>query len=388
MLATKKVAVLVESSTAYGRGILLGLTRYQREHRAWSISYQTPDKQQDLKAWISQWRGDGILARVPNESIAEELLALRCPLIDLAGGTQSLGFPEFGVDNREVAQTAYHYLSECGLDTFAFVGQDLGKYHYDDQRRDAFVEVVERHSHRCLEFQSPFRTGIDPSESLRRNLADWLRALPKPIGIFCCHDHVGHQVLEACHRAELRVPDEICVLGVGDDQYLCGLSLPHLSSIEINTERIGYEAAKLLQSMMQGDRSFDSPVTFAPAEVVVRESTDIFACENPQIAEAIRFVRKNACTGLTVDQIQEHVGISRATLFRGFKRVVGRSIKQEILRLQIEQAKIMLMHTTKPIYEIAEQTGFSESKYFATVFHKLAGTTPRQFRQSTKVSSP
>lgn len=384
MRELKLVAVIIETSTSYGRGLLRGISRFHREQRAWSVYFKPFSLNEALPTWVTSWKGDGILARVPNAEIGKKLLECRLPMIDLRGGALSIGLPPFGADNQAIAEAAYSHLSDCGLENFAFIGEPRNRFYYDDERCSAFADLVAKHGRKCFVFNHFMHRSDNGWESHVQQLMGWLEKLPKPVGVLCCHDDRGQQVLDACQRAGLGVPDEIAVLGVDNDEYLCGFSIPSLSSIDINSERIGYEAARLLDLIMHGQHQFDQPKFFTPRGVVVRQSTEVFACEDAKVAAAIRLIRQHACNCLTVKDLLKSVGMSRSAFHERFKRVVGRSPKQEILRMQLKHAKMLLQSTDKPVYEVAKQVGFEEAKYFITVFHNSIGMTPKNYRLHTR----
>lgn len=332
---------------------------------------------------MDSWQGDGILSRVSSQTAAEELLAPGVPLIDLRGATRSMGLPRFGIDNESVAQLAFDHLSACRLNNFAFVGEPKGKYIYDDERRESFSQIVQQHGSICHLYTNHFggRAAISWQEH-QKKLASWLTRLPKPIGIMCCHDDRGQQVLDACQLANLGVPDEVAVVGVDNDELLCQLSIPSLSSIDIGAERIGYQAASLLDQIMRGEKKFDRSVLFEPKGVVVRQSSNMIVCPDPEIAKALRFIQQNACNFLTVEDIIQEIQLSQSPFNRRFKMHVGRTPKQEILRIQMETAKRLLTNTHDTIQSIANQCGFEESWYFISVFRKQTGSTPGTFRKN------
>jgi len=381
MQPTCHVAVLIETAREYGRGLLRGVAQFHREYPHWSIYFEQQDLGASLPRWFSSWKGDGILARATNLKTARALHETGLPMIDLRGGTRTLGTPPFGPDNRAISILAFEHLAACGLQHFAFVSEPTGKHVYDDQRREAFQQVVHDHGNQCHVFKS--RLGGKSSTKWERHqqqLADWLVAIPKPLGVMCCHDNRGPQVLEACRLAGLDVPNEVAVIGVDNDEFLCGLAIPSLSSVDVNAERIGYEAALMLDRMIRGKAKFTQPMLFPPLGVVARQSTDLVACDDPRIAAAVQLIRQHACNYLKVADIERQLAMSRSSLNRRFKQVVGRSPKQEILRIQIETAKRQLVDSDAPIYVISRRVGFRETKYFIAVFRKLTGMTPRAYR--------
>ena len=280
-----RVAVLIETSREYGRGLLQGVIRFRQENPDWSIYFQQQDLGAALPKWLTSWRGDGILARVTDQSAAKQLLATKVPLIDLRGGTRDLGIPLFGIDNQSVAVHAFNHLKACGLQHFAFVGEPIGQHVYDDVRREAFSRLVKEQGDPCHVFKTRSSNRHANWDEHQQRLAQWLKQLPQPVGIMCCHDDRGQQVLDACQRANLGVPDEVAVIGVDNDDFLCKLSIPSLTSVDVRSERIGYQAAKLLHEVMNGEATFDQPVLFNAAGVVVRQSTDVITCGDPEITK-------------------------------------------------------------------------------------------------------
>lgn len=378
----RKVAVLIETSRETGRQLLRGVLRFYRENPHWSVYFQQQDLGAALPRWIKSWRGDGILARVNDRKTAIELMKTKLPLIDLRGMTHELGLPLFGSDNRNIVQLAYDHLASCGLENFAFVGEPAGRFIYDDVRRETFVNIVRDHGFECHTYTKRIENRSGRGWDVhQQHLADWLQRLPQPIGVMCPHDDRGQQVLDACQRAGLRVPDEVAVMGVDNDEFLCRLAIPPLTSIDNGSERIGYEAASLLDRMMSGEEKFEQSVLFEAIGVVKRQSTDVISCDDAEIGRALRFIRENACNQLSVDDVQRQVHLSRTLLNRRFKKYVGRSPKQEILRVQMETARRLLVYSRDTIQSIAEQCGFKEAWYFIAVFRKFNGLTPGAYRQ-------
>jgi len=380
MKPTKHVAVLIETSLAYGRGLLSGVSRFHQEHGTWSIYFQPRDLGAPLSHWFSSWQGDGILARVTDRKIAQTLIATGIPFIDLGGGSKDLGIPKFGPNNQRVSVMAFEHLHEHGLRHFAYCGEPTGNNIYDEVRKCMFREISQKNECDCHVFKARRRKQDAYDWDVeQQQLIDWLRSLPKPVGVMACHDDRGQQILDACRRDSILVPDEIAVIGVDNDVYFSGLSIPSLTSVDINSPSIGYEASSLLDGVMRGEKNFDQDNFFKPAGVVARQSTDVVACEDQEIAAAIRFVAQHACHRITVEDLAQHVALSRTLLNRRFKLIVGRTPKAEIVRVQLEHAKRLLLNTDLPVSVVGDRVGFSESN-FITVFRRSVGQTPRAFR--------
>jgi LacI family transcriptional regulator len=199
-----------------------------------------------------------------------------------------------------------------------------------------------------------------------------------------CNDDRGLQLLDACRRAEVRVPDDVPVLGVDNDEFMALLATPPLSSIDINLEGIGYRAAELLDGLMHRKRPPVEPVLLPAGEVISRQSTDSLAIDDPELSAAIRYLRENACKRIRMRDVTKATGMERRTLERRMKQVFGRSPKEEVLRIQIDEARRLLLSTELSIKAVAVRTGFGNSRYFSKVFRDRAGHAPGQFRRSPR----
>jgi LacI family transcriptional regulator len=358
-----------------------GVSRFYSENGSWSAYFKPRGLDDALPDWLKSWKGTGILARITSKQMGKSLKATGLPLIDLRGGGRSLGIPPFGPSSQAVSEIAFDHLRSLGFEHFAFCGEPRGAHVYDDERMETFKRIAIESGFTCSVFKHRIRGHAVTWEDGQEQLATWLKSLPRPVGIMASHDDRGQQVLDACRRAELLVPNEVAVIGSDNSEFLCNLSIPSLSSIDVNSERIGYEAAHLLDRMMEGKATFNDPVYFKPIGVVIRQSTDVQACSDKDIATALMIIRRDACRGISVSELSNQLPLSRTLLNRRFKKIVGRSPKAEILRIQVEAAKRMLIDTSLPVSTISNNTGFSDSKYFISVFRKLTGNTPRGFRQ-------
>jgi LacI family transcriptional regulator len=219
----------------------------------------------------------------------------------------------------------------------------------------------------------------------QQHIAAWLQRLPKPVAVMCCHDDRGQQVLDACLRAALAVPDEVAILGVDNDEFLCNLSTPQLSSIDVDAARIGYEAAALLARLMRGQRPPRRPLLFPPRGLVLRQSTDVTAVSDPHVMQAARLIRDHACAPIGIEELLARVPVSRSALFRRFKAHLGRSPEEEMTRVRMERAKDLLRNSTLSVAAVAERTGYSEAKHFIAIFRQECGITPLRYRKQSAV---
>jgi LacI family transcriptional regulator len=219
-------------------------------------------------------------------------------------------------------------------------------------------------------------------------MTSWLVRLPKPLGVFASTDLLGRRILEACLRARIEVPDTIAVVGVDNDETLCELAAPPLSSVDANHYGVGYEAAGLLARLMRGGSPPTSRVLIQPAELVVRASSERWAVSDPEVARALGLIHAGPDdalrTALHVEDVVRQVPLSRRTLERRFHQVVGHSIYDEILRARVNRAQHLLSATTWPIKRIALETGFSYPEHLAAVFKTRVGRSPTQYRRSIR----
>lgn len=382
-MSALRVALLIETSREYGRGLLRGIVRYQREHGPWSLYFKPHGLGQPPPDWLTSWRGDGILARINDRAMANAVLRTKVPAIDLRSSLGDIGLPIVGIENRDVVKLAVEHLVERGFRHFGFCGTPYGEHRYQDERSDRFAKAIRGRGFDCAVYQNPARAVLSWDEE-QEHIAQWLRKLPKPVAVMTCHDDRGQQVLDACLRAELTVPDDVAILGVDNDEFLCNLSTPPLTSIDVDSERIGYEAAALLDRMMRGARAPKKPRLFPPRGIVVRKSTDITAIGDAHVAKTARLIRDHALAGRKIEDVLREVPVSRSALFRRFKEHLGRSPKKEATRVRLERAKELLRETTLSVAQIAERVGYAEAKYFIAVFHRAVGTTPLRYRKQAQ----
>lgn len=385
-----RVALLIESSRAYGRGLLRGISKYVREHECWAISFEEWSWTQ--AAWLADWEGEGIIARIETRAVAKAVCRMGIPVVDLRGSVPGLALPLLDTDDQAVAALAAEHLQERGFRNYAFCG--FVGANYSDKRSRWFAERVAQMGGTCQVYHSPRSVRASGTIELEQqelhfeaDLMRWLAALPKPVGIMACNDIRGQQVMKACRVLGLLVPDEVSVVGVDNDEVLCELSDPPLTSVVPNTLCIGYEAAALLDRMMCGHKAGKYQHFVAPLGVVTRRSTDVLAIPDLAIASVLRFIRDHACEGIQVPDLVRVAALSRTVLERRFSGLVGRSPKAEILRVQLTRARQLLAETELSLSDIAERSGFKHPEYFNAIFRLKVGVTPGRYRRQVKEGS-
>jgi LacI family transcriptional regulator len=377
------VALLVETSLASGRDILRGIARYVREHAPWALYHEPRSLEQSAPTWLLNWQGDGILARVQTPAMAEAVRATGIPTVDILGVVSGTGLPLVHVDDTAIGRMGAEHLLERGFRSFGYFG--IEQENWSERRRRAFAETVCQAGFALSEYTQPrFPTDDDSWEATTDQLARWIAALPKPAGIMVCSDQRGQMLLEACRRGGAAVPDDVAVVGVDDDEPLCEVCNPPLSSIQPNHAQVGYAAAGLLTRLMAGKTPPDSAILVPPLGVVIRASSDVLAIEDRTIATALKLIRENACRNLRVDDLARQCGLSRSVLQRRFQTVLRRTVHAEILNTRLKRARELLQETDLSLAEIAERTGFKHQEYMGAVFKAQLGTTPGRLRQTRR----
>lgn len=381
---TPKVALLIETARGYGRGLLRGIVRYARLHGPWSF-YATPSDFEQALPKMRQWGGTGIIARVASPAMAKAILQSRLPTIALDLREDQLLLPnplaklsEIASDSHHAAQMAADHLLERKFRHYAFVG--AAGHVWSDRRQTSFCDRIAAAGFRPHIFSPPRRNRDRAWEREQTILAEWLKKLPKPLGLMACNDDRGREVLEACRLARIHVPEQIAVIGVDNDELWCELADPPLSSVALNAEQGGYRAAALLDKMMRDRLRTPQRLVVEPLHVVTRRSTDIVALDDVEVALALRFIHDIATSPIAINDIVRHVQLSRRALEMRFRKAVGRTIHAEIQRVRLERAKRLLLESDLPMPKVAAAAGFGTASYFGQVFREAVGMTPARYR--------
>ncbi len=386
-----QVALLLETSTEFGRGLLRGIVRYSRLHGPWSL-YVAPGHLEQPLPKAKSWSGTGIIARIHSPEMAELIRAAGLPFVaSTLDESRSPGrgdkFGEIRTNSAAIARMAAAHLVDRSLRHFAYCG--FVGCAWSLRREDAFSRYLGERGFHCQTHRIELANWMQQPdwianwEDEQPILVDWLKSLPKPVGLMACNDICGREVLQACAAAGLHVPDDAALIGVDNDELMCELSSPPLSSVALDVEKAGYEAARLLDSLMSGHLPEAHVVQVEPAYVVTRQSTEVIAQDDACVASALRFINNHAGQAIGVPDVAEQAGVSRRTLERRFFRAVGRSILSEIIRCRLERAKRLLLETDLPSHRVAAGAGFGSIKTFNRVFRRAAGVSPQRFRQSS-----
>ena len=372
------VALLIETTRSYGRNILRGSADYARIHGPW-IFHLSVDAPMRVVPPKGEWDGDGIIAQPhQDERLLQQLRDSGLPVVSLSGPPGFGGFPAVRVNQEAVPRLALDHFRQRGFVRFAYCGSPGERFW--PRTGDLFRQLAEEAGYVCDVYEPGYAAAADAPHRLTP-MVEWLRTLRKPTALLAGNDPKAREVLDACRIAGLRVPDDIAVLGVNDDELICELANPPLSSVIHNARRVGYQAAAMLDRLMSGEPVTEDQVV-DPLGVHSRQSTDLLAIEDPEIATVVRFIRENACSGIRVDDVLDQIALSRRAMETRFRNAVGRPPHMEIRRVQLERVKELLVTSDDKLEKIADMTGFSSAQYLAGLFHRVVGVTPGTWRQT------
>ena len=362
---------------------MIGVARYIRENPGFNV-YLERDALKDQKLPpLSEWDGDGVIANFDHPSVAAAVSRSGLPAVGFGSGYgwRSASIPYFFSNNKMISQKAADHFLVRGFRNLAFCGYAKNRINgWSQERERAFVSHLKLRGYSCAIYSDPFRTARHWGAE-QKALGKWLMSLPKPVALLAANDSRGHQVLEACRAFELAVPQQVAVIGVNNDELLCQLSNPPLTSIEQGTERMGYEAAALLERMMNGHRPRRRRFVIDPVRVVGRNSTDVLAVEDHLVAGAMAFITANAMKGIKVSDVGRALGISRSTLEARFKNALSFSIHAVIRRTRMDRVRALVSGTTMPLKQIAASSGFRSVQHMTTLFKKSFAQSPARYRQ-------
>jgi LacI family transcriptional regulator len=386
-----RVLLLFDTSGAASRRTLRGIAKYSMLHGPWVFFREPPFY---IASTFGQTRitrklpnpktsdVDGVIAHIPHTRHWRQIVPENVPaVISLHTVVESPDFCNFVTDDVQIGRMAAEYFIGKNFHNFAFFG--YRNIFWSETRCQSFSE---RLAEAGFTAHILTQSGLEPmntrsKKSGRLALGEWLRSLPKPLAVMSCNDDRALDVCDACKTIGLHIPHEVAVLGVDNDDLACELANPPLSSIAVNNERAGYEAAALLDQLMSGTKGIRKHITANPTHIVTRQSTDIFAVADPEVVNALRFVQQHSTEDIHVDDVVGAVPLSRRVLESRFRKTVGRSILSEIRRARIEQVVQMLVETNLPISEIAKNLSYSGVEHIARYFRSEKGMSLIEYRK-------
>jgi LacI family transcriptional regulator len=379
-----RVAILMGQDLSFCRNVIRGIRRYAMQKPHWVFRNGPPEL--EIVPYLREWKPHGVIANLFREEVATEVMRMRKPLVDTAYAFPELKIPTVDVDHAEVGRLAALHFLERKFVNYAFFGS--ASLHYSRLRENAFCDELARHGFEVSRHYGEYVHLLPSVTGWKRmddNVLRWLRRLPKPAAVFACNDAPARNLIDMCRQLDLRIPDDIAVLGVDDDELECSLASIPLSSVAIPSERIGYEAARLLDQLMKRGATAKRSVFLPPMRVATRQSTDTMGIDDPMVLEAIQFIHQHATDNINVSVLVRHINAGRRELERRFRRILGCSVLTTIHQTCVERAKQLLHDTDLPIGVVAEQSGFSTPQRLAVVFAKIARCSPSAFRRQARV---
>ena len=386
-----KIAFAHNNITHNTEGLMAGISEYIRDKGNRQLIIW-PDCSQKSLMFLKERGCKGAFASIQTTIKAEELLRIGIPVIGVATIQNLLNIPFVSANSKEVAQMACEYLLEKKFGNLAFFGLTQAKW--SAERLEYFSQYLAKRGynvHVFKEKQVLLRNDVTPFTRLwintalnagQQKLIEWLKQLPKPVAILASCDIFACYLLNVAKEASFSIPDEIAILGVNNDNALCNICDPPLSSIAFNFKKAGYDAAKLLDKMISGQETMQGQcIEIQPTHVETRGSTDIYAIDDTAIVEAMKYIRQNGHTPLQVNAIADHVCMSKRLLQLRFHDLIGKSVHDEIIQAHFEIAKTMLIETNLPVDEIAVHSGFHYTSNMRRAFIKITGMMPQKYRQ-------
>ncbi|WP_128545147.1 AraC family transcriptional regulator [Larkinella soli] len=382
-----KIILLIDFAEEYSKSLLKGITRYSREHGPWvfcrmPLYYRETIGIDGILKWAQEWEADGIIGQLYNDRNIGKFVEAGIPVIAQDFNERFTEIPNITGAHREAGAMAADYFLKKGFKNFAFYGfRDIV---WSRERGEGFEQRIRGMSYPVHFFEHLTDRSSELWYYKPSALSQWLQSLPKPVAIMACDDRQGQHITEACRHSGIRIPEEVAVLGVDNDELICELSDPPLSSIVQNAEKGGYDAARLLDHMIRHGVHDFYDIIVNPLQVITRQSTDIYATHDDYIASTLKFIHQNVDRNLQVDEVVRQVPLSRRALEKRFQDITGYPIYKYIFNLRMEKFTRKLLETDQTVFEIALDMGLSDSKNIARQFRQAKGCTPIEYRSRMK----
>lgn len=369
------IGLMIDALSGYGHRILEGIGRYSQQKPEWRFAFFDRG-QSDLASLVRTWKGDAIICTALDDRFKEAAIGREIPVLNVTGRISASNMIDVIGDAHASGVMAAQFLLARGFRNYAMVG-DRDSAAFSVGRMRGFVETVV-----AAGFQvSTYSGGVGDEEELDA----WITTLPRPVGLAATADRQASMVIDSCWRVGISIPEEIAVLGIGNYRQLCELTSPTLSSLEINMERRGYEAATLLGTILDGGEIPEHPLLIPPAHVVERESTNIYAFDDPDVVAALQFIRVNAFRTIHVRDVVAATTISRRSLEGRFNNLIGRTLHDEIWQAHFDLASRFLASSDLPLQEIAARSGFRTASALVNLFRQRYGMTPKEYRIANRI---
>jgi LacI family transcriptional regulator len=376
------VGVFLPIDTVYGREVLRGIGQYVQEHPHIRCS-KFSERLCDNPATLKEKCFDGVIAKVGDLRAETNLIALGVPVVNFSGQYLTRALPTLTSDDGEIGRMAFAHLQERGYRSLAYCG--TSGHYASELRRSAFTEAVQRAFPDAEvptlhvpdgDMDTPF------SEAVRQELGDWVEGLPKPVGIFTFTDRLGIEIDDACWRRGLKVPQEVAILGVGNDLTRIDFAHVPLSSIQLPTIENGYLAAQVLDEWIASGSSPDARTEIPPRRLIARKSTDAYAFADERVSAALAYIKQNLANPVRVDEVARATGVSRRTLEQRFHQHLRKSVYTVIQELKFERAFELLGDPYLPVADIAFNLGYADCKTFSRAFRNWFHKSPTEVRKT------
>lgn len=381
---TREVAIAIEASASFSRGVFQGVSRWMREHECWTITIDDRQPGFPIPGWFQKWEGHGLISGLEESSLPRIWRTGRRPVVHVRSRVPAASLPGVYPDDEAAVRLGITHLAERGVHHLVFSpGTTTAMRGMCDsvlRHATAFGCSLEIHEPR----QASTRGQRGGDEEDADAVAKWLAGLPKPVGVIATSDVRALRIIAACRRGGLAVPDDVAVVGIGDDEVLCGLATPGLTSITHDRPRIGQEAARILHEAMRFGQPPSAVIYVPPAGIAARRSSDVLAIEDADIRKALRVIQTRACAYLSAAEVATEVRVPRRLLDRKFQRILGRTIHDELQRIKVAEAKRLLAETDDKLLVVSMRSGFTHAPQLCNVFKAAVGMSPMQYRRSAR----
>ncbi|HOD82184.1 MAG TPA: DNA-binding transcriptional regulator [Phycisphaerae bacterium] len=386
MAKRRRVALMLELDWPFKRhhDVFAGTQQYAQEKGGWECIVDAQAQETLAGPRRAKAAYDGIIARVTPQ-LAEAARRAGVPVVNVWTSSPVLDVPLVLPDFAAAGRMAAEHLIGRGFRHFGFLG--FTRQRSNKTSRQAFEAAVAGAGFSCSSLTVPPSYAERPGHwgTFNDRLDQWIAAWQRPIGVYVTYDLLCRYLACACLRAGVRIPTEAALVGTHNEPLICAHPEPSLTSIELGYQRVGYRAAELLDQMMDGTPTPVEEILIEPAALLPRQSTDVLAVDDPLVALALRFASEHGHERIKVGDVAAAVHVTRRTLERRFRAVLGRSIRDEIVRLRIERAKRLLAQGRTPIKRLASEAGFRDDMQMCTEFKRLEGITPSEYRRQRRL---
>ena len=358
-----KILLLIDYSSEFDRKLLRGLVQYSKENGPW-LFYRLPSYysamygEQGILKWAKEWKADAIIGQWHNDTI------------DLQ--------KELTGDYKGTGRMAAQFFAKRMFRNFAYFG--IKGVVWSDERRQGYHQEVKRIGGDFFSFESDKQ-----EDEIRMEVSQWLQELPKPVALFCCDDAHALFISETCRMTNIPIPEEIALLGVDNDELMCNISDPPISSIELEVERGGYSIGRLVHRQIKKEHEGTFNIVINPIRIELRQSTEKHNIKDPYILEVVKYIDTHYNSDLTIENLLANIPLSRRNFEVKFKNALNTSIYQYILNCRCNHLADLLLTTDRPLTDLAIEVGFKDYNNISRVFKKHKGCSPLEYRQKKSI---